>query len=53
MNKTISLTPFVFEKIKEEFNASQLIDRLLREYWEKHGKTEKVEEEVFTEWKLD
>jgi molecular chaperone GrpE (heat shock protein) len=48
VNKTISISDFLFEKLKEESNASGLIERLLRKHYElkplKEEKEEKEEE---------
>lgn len=43
VNKTISLTYWTFEKLKDEYNASGLIDRLLREFY-KYSDVNKLEE---------
>lgn len=33
VNKTISITDFLFEKLREEINASLLIEKLCREHY--------------------
>lgn len=43
VNKTISLSYWVDEKIKQEFNASGLIDSLLRQHY-KYCEENKLEE---------
>ena len=43
VTRCITLTPWVNDKLKEEYNASALIDRALREHY-KYNESEKTKE---------